>query len=145
VEAVAKKKVKKRKPKEGEDTHTYKSVGLPVNVHYEPWTNDLLKHLSKYGKLSIDLTRQGVRNIVSESLMPLGNGLNTRALRHFRITHLRKYGFMPFDYILFTGWSFRFGFGQLGMPVGNLEDYLHMAWQEYFPKLLVPLDEVLDN
>jgi hypothetical protein len=48
----------------------------------------------------------------------------------------------PFDIILYSGWNFRSGFGSAAIPKGNVNTYLQMAWQEYFPKLLKPIGEL---
>jgi hypothetical protein len=140
--AVAKRKAKK-KPKQGEDNNVYKAIALPTAYEYEPWTLDLLKYMQRNkNRLCFDLTTQRINQLIKEYLHDLDPEITSKSMRHYRITHLRKYQFSPYDTILYTGWTFRTGFGMIGMPTGNLDTYLHSAWTEYFPKLMQPLREL---
>ncbi len=124
-----------------------KTVALPTSAAYEPWTLDLIRwmHKTKKPRLNFSITRKQFWNILREHLsgiMPKkGNSTPKNILRHFRLSHLTEYyQFEPFDLTLYSGWTARTVFGQIGIPAsGNIDSYIHLRWQSYFGKLLVPL------
>ena len=140
--AVARRRAEKN-PKEGEDNIVYKAIALPTHPYYEPWTIDLMRYVVKHHKkLSFDLTRQRVWQLVKENLSTLDPTIHTNNLRQYRLAHLRKYGFSPYDFLLYRGWTARTGFTRFGLPPEK-RVHLRTAWQEYFPKLLKPLSDFL--
>lgn len=139
--AVAKRKlrIKKRKQRANQLQLFFKSIALPTDPRYEPWTKDLMLYLKKRKNLNFDLCRGHVWRIVKQSpvLHQLDPEITTHSLRHYRITHLvEEYDFDRFDLIAVTGWSYKTG---LGIGSGQLDTYLHLRWKKYFPKLLKPL------
>lgn len=141
TEAVAKRRAKKNSKEE--DNLIYKTIALPTHRFYEPWTKDLEKYFNKNNRrLSFDLTRQRVWQLVKENLSILDPAIQTQSLRQYRISHLQEYGFSLNDLILYSGWNYRRSFKMLGIPKEKLI-YLHTAWQEYFPKLLKPIRDLL--
>lgn len=139
--AVAKRKLKRRKrgTRKDELKLFFKTIALPTDPRYEPWTKDLLKYLQKRGNLSFDLSRSHVWKLLkrSPSLHALDPDFTTHDLRHYRITHLvEEYDFQPIDLVAVTGWTYRRG---VGVAAGQLDTYLHIRWKKYFPKLLKPL------
>jgi len=106
-----------------------KIVALPTSLCYEPWTLDLPKQIRSNRKLSFDMTENRVNQIVKENLGSFPR-IHTHSLRHFRATHLvSQYNFDPYYLSAYCGWSFRTGFGNLGMPSGELDVYLHLQWR----------------
>ncbi|MCJ7634598.1 hypothetical protein MUP77_19675, partial [Candidatus Bathyarchaeota archaeon] len=91
-------------------------------------------------------TRFAIWHQIHETLTPLFEDptISVKSLRHFRITHLgTAYQFNPYDLIAMAGWTFRAGLGSMGQPSGQLDSYFHIPWQTYFPKLLVPIDDIM--
>lgn len=127
-----------------------KVVALPISPVYEPWTEDLLRWIqkSKNHKLSFDLTRRRLTQILRENLsniLPKVNKKNPRnPLRHFRLTHLAEYyNFSAMDLTTFAGWSIASASRKMGVPTSsNVDLYIHYRWQTYFPRLLKPLNEL---
>ena len=118
----------------------WKVIALPCNPTFEPWTRDLLRYIKKNGTLTLNLTRQRIWEIVKTSLKPLNPKVRTHSLRHWRITHLADfYNFDPYEVVVYAGWTFKTGLNMMGLPSGQLDTYLHLAWKRYFPKLLRPL------
>lgn len=126
-----------------------KTIALPCSNLYEPWTLDIMKYWRDHGKLSIDMTRKTFWKTYRESigeLLPKKDPHNLRnPLRHFRISHLISlYGFEPYEITAYSGWTLRGTFQSMGVNISpNLDHYAHLAWHQYFKKLLVPLSEVL--
>jgi len=54
---------------------------------------------------------------------------------------VRYYNFDPFDVTAFAGWTYSTGFGGMGVASSQLDTYLHLSWQRYYPKLLKPIEE----
>jgi len=121
-----------------------KSIALPCNPQYEPWTLDLLKWALDHQKqLNFPLNRFSVWRIVSKNLKPILDPMR-KALRenpnrekylnpwrHWRLSHLADiYGFDGYDLTLVSGWTFKTGL-KMGSPV---DSYLHMDWRHYMPK-----------
>lgn len=132
---------RKKKTKQGQKKMLYKMVAIPTNPTYEPWTLDILKYLQRHqARLNFDLTRQRIFQIVRKNLGDHFNGIHPHSLRHFRLTHLvSHYHFDPYDVTAFAGWSYSTGFGGMGVASSQLDTYLHLSWQKYYPKLLKPL------
>jgi len=125
-----------------------KSIALPCNPQYEPWTIDILRWALDHQKqLSFPLNRFSVWRIVSKNLKPILDPMR-KALReipnkekylnpwrHWRLTHLADiYGFDSYDLTLVSGWTFKTSL-MTGAPI---DSYLHLDWRRYLPKLLVP-------
>ena len=127
---VLKLAIAKRKEKE----LVFKSIGLPCNPKYEPWTLDLVRRIKETGNVTFGLTRQRVRQIVKK-YFPYPKEISRKyknPLRHFRLTHLADpYGLTGDEIIRYAGWTFKSRYG-----VGQLDTYLHLGWREYFHKLL---------
>jgi len=127
---------------------TLRVVALPCSMIYEPWTMDLLKWIQNHGKLSFDLTRRRFTQILRENLsgiLPKISKDNLRnPLRHWRINHLYEYyNFNAMQITNYVGWSVSSTSKQMGIPSSpNLDRYIHFRWQEYFPKLLKPLNKL---
>ncbi len=139
--AVAK---RKKKNKDGTTKLVFKSIALPTSPTFEPWTIDLLKHIEQHGTLAFDYTRFNVNQVIHNNFRPLMPNISTmlNPLRHLRITHLvTEYGFNPYDITSYAGWTFKTTAGQMGMASasGQLDAYLHLAWRQYFPKLMIPI------
>jgi len=119
----------------------------PVHPTYEPWTTDLLKWVQKdqQHKLSFDITRMTVQNIVKKNLTQFFPKIHAHSLRHFRITHLiNEYDFTPYQITAYTGWSLKSTFGAMRVQASsNLDIYAHLQWRDYIPKLFKPIDAVL--
>ena len=121
--------VLKRKKKEV----MFKTIGLPCNPKYEPWTLDLLKRIKEKNTIAFDLNRQRIRQIIMKYFpYPEMESKKYNWLRHIRLTHLMEfYGLKGDHIIMYAGWSFK-GY----YKAGQLDDYLHLDWRPYFPKLL---------
>lgn len=143
--------VLKRKTK-NPDSPKFRYIALPVSLHIEPWTRDLLAWMAKHKneELGIPLTRQRVYQLLRENLYkPFGikpdrkeHSLNI--LRHFRVNHLMsEYDFDPMDLVSFCGWSVKTAGREMGFATGQLDTYLHLRWRKYAPKLFKPLGEVV--
>lgn len=131
---VLKRQVKSVK---ADDTVFYKTVALPCDPKYEPWTLDLLKRIKKHKTLAFTLSRHTAWRLVRKNLSPLDPKIHTHSLRHYRISHLlNDYGFDAEDLVAYSGWSFKTVMGMKGMGAGQLDIYAHLAWKRYFPKLL---------
>ncbi len=144
--AVAK---RTKKVKDGEDKQrlSFKIVGIPVHPTYEPWVLDLLKWVQNdpQHKLSFDITRMTVQNIVKKNLERFFPKIHAHSLRHFRITHLiNEYEFTPYQITAYTGWSLKSTFGAMGVQASsNLDIYAHLQWRDYIQKLLRPIDTLI--
>lgn len=128
---------------------TTKIIALPCHPLYEPWTKDLLKWILKRGTLRMDITRHRIRQILRKHLgtkifkLPSTNKRFCSPLRHFRITHLKRYyRFEPMEIICYAGWSLKGGLTRAGMPSGQLSTYLHLDWRDYYPRLLKPIADL---
>ena len=112
----------------------YRSIALPIDPQFEPWTVDIGRHLVKHGELRFNITRRRIHQIVSKRLEGLDPTAHPHTLRHWRLTHLVEYfGFDPYDLTIYAGWTF--GTGLKGAS-GPVDTYLHLDWRRYFPKLL---------
>jgi len=130
----------------------FKSIGIPVNPHFEPWAVDLLRYMSKVKKkaeLTFDLTRKTVWQIMRKRLdpiLPSKSPKNLRnPLRHYRTTHLDVYYRMPAQGIqTITGWTARTAYGAQGMAISsNYDRYVHKDWRSYIDHLLIPILQFL--
>ena len=128
---------------------TFKTVALPTSIKYEPWTLDILQYWREHGSYSIDMTRKTFwktyRESIAELLPKKSPHSSKNPLRHFRISHLISlYGFEPYELSAYAGWTIRGSFQSVGIDVSpNVDHYAHLAWHQYFKKLLVPLADVL--
>jgi len=123
----------------------FKTVALPLNPRYEPWSLEVLKYIKRQGILRFDITDRQVRKIGAKYLKKMfGEKFRIHDLRHKRVTDLiQYYHFDPYEVATFTGWSIRTAFGGIGMSVSPMLDiYSHLAWHKYFPKLLIPLEDL---
>ena len=136
-----------------------RSVALPMNEVYEPWTREIYEYFKKQGKGHVfPFTRQHLGKkakgpfiglqyqILDYTLIEEKDGLKVKttidphfrdfalhALRHLRVAELfGHYGFNPLDAMYYAGWTFK------GMIGGGsiMERYAHLDWRQYFPKLL---------
>jgi integrase len=124
----------------------YKMIALPAREKYEPWTVNLMEwFLDNNKKMGFDLTRQSMYHIVKNVLRRFDFPSYPHALRHFRCTHLvTEYGYNAADVAAITGWKMQTGFNLLSMASPMMDTYLHLTWREYFPKLVKPIDQLLD-
>jgi len=126
-----------------------KLIALPCSKVFEPWTEDLLRHISKTGTLSFNLTRQRVwqlyRTYLSPFLKPKNKRNKKNPLRHFRLTHLvSEYDFNAFDLTVYSGWTLNTSAGMFGIQTSpQAGQYIHLKWKDYFPKLLKPLEDMI--
>jgi len=135
--AVAKRRKKKKRKGKTVSVLVYKTIALPTNPKFEPWTVDLLKHIVKSGNLTFSLTRQRIWQIVKQCLTHLDTHIHPHSFRHYRISHLvQVYDFNAYNITAYSGWTFKTSFGKMGMGSGQLDIYLHLSWKNYFPKLL---------
>ncbi len=127
-----------------------KVIALPTTPEYEPWTMDIIKYMVKVKKkqdLSFNITRKHFWKILRDNLSGIlpSKGRNNikNPLRHFRLTHLTEYyQFEPYDLTLISGWTVGTTFGALGIRASaNIDSYVHLRWQSYFPKLLQPIKQ----
>ena len=117
----------------------FRVVALPGKLEYEPWLFDLLKHhRDNNRRLSFDLTRQRVGQIVKKELRMLDPTVSPNKLRTYRIAHLvRKYGFDQIDLMAYLGMQMK---TSRELTELNIIDTSHdSAWKRYFPKLLKPI------
>jgi hypothetical protein len=125
-----------------------KSVALPCDPKYEPWTLDLLKWIKQKGILSFPCTRQTFRIHVREAMKDVlpQKSLHSikNPMRHFRISHLISYYQLePYEITAYTGWTIAGTFRQMGIAVSsNLDAYAHLQWRQYFPRLLKPIAQM---
>lgn len=97
--------------------------------------------------LQFNMSRPTVESIIRKELsrfLPDKSKHNRKNwLRHARITHLRRdYHFDAFDLTNFAGWTLGGGMaGEGGSAM--LDTYVHAGWESWYPKLLVPLTEIL--
>ena len=128
---------------------TFKAIALPIRMEYEPWTYDLLKHYDKHKKLTFDHTRQYFRQTFRRALKgllpPKSPHTPKNLLRHYRLSHLMEY--YQFDAVQlsnYSGWTIKTAFGKQGMNASsNIDFYIHLAWRQYFRKLLRPIDQLI--
>jgi hypothetical protein len=127
---------------------TLKTVALPCNPKYEPWTLSLLRHYKEKKTLSFPITRQwfwkNYRQALKDLLPQKSLHSIKNPLRHFRINHIIEYyGFLPYDVATYSGWTIASTFGRIGIPVSsNIDAYSHLAWRMYFPRLLLPITQM---
>lgn len=123
----------------------FKTIGLPLNPAYEPWSLEIIKYIRRQGILRFDVSDRQVRKIGAKYLKKLfGERFRIHDLRHLRTTHLVSlYQFDPYEVASFTGWSIRTAFGGIGIGVSPMMDiYTHLAWQRYIKKMFVPIHEL---
>jgi len=127
-------------------------VALPLNERYEPWGKELLAYFKTKGnELVFPFTRQTLGSYAAKALDGLEydiasqniNGVHVEAhkrdasnhfLRHIRASELSYYyGFRAEDLATYCGWTIQ----NAGMT-DVMARYLHLSWQSYFPKLLIP-------
>lgn len=136
---IAKRKKKSRKKEPSiEDLIVFKTIALPCDPKFEPWTIDLLKWISKHKTLTFPVTRTWAWHLVRENLRELDPTVHTHSLRHYRITHLIDYyGFDPYEVTVYAGWTIKRTAGAMGFQAGSpIDIYTHLTWRRYFPKLL---------
>jgi len=123
----------------------YKLIALPVHTSFEPWTADLLKRIAGNKKLEFDLTRVSVNKIVRESLASLlGREIRAKDLRQTRLEHLAKlYGFDPYDLAAVAGKVVHRNLIMVEQTPEGMEEMLELAWRRYFPKLQVPIRDLV--
>lgn len=127
----------------------FKAIALPIGLKYEPWTFDLLKYYKKHRKLTFDHTRQYFRQTFRRALKgllpPKSPHTPKNMLRHYRLSHLMEY--YQFDAIQlsnYSGWTIKTAFDKQGMNASsNIDFYIHLAWRQYFRKLLRPIDQLI--
>lgn len=145
--AIAKQKKKQKDEEAAPQTLKVKTKIVPIICHpdYEPFCIDLLKWIAKKKKLQFNFTGQTASNIVKRNLRRLDPRIHHHSLRHYRINHLiRNYNFNPYQISAYVGWSLKGVFGSMGMAASsNLDIYSHLSWQDYLPKLMVPIKSVL--
>lgn len=115
----------------------FRVVALPCKLDYEPWTLNLAKHIRENGRLSFDLTRQRVAQIVKKELGTFGLTVSPDKLRTYRISHLvKEYGFDQIDLMAYLGIPMKPSreLANLDMPDTSLD----LSWKRYFQKLLKP-------
>jgi len=122
----------------------FKQIALPCDPKYEPWTLDLVKRITWKGTLSFNFVRQTAYLRIRDEFRRQGYDVHPHTLRHWRLSHLmQNYGFEPYDISIYSGWSIRSTFNQMGMQASsNIDIYAHLTWNKYFPKLLIPIREV---
>jgi len=122
----------------------FKQIALPCDPKYEPWTLDLVKRITMKGTLSFNFVRKTAHERIKWEFARQGLNVHPHTLRHWRISHLmQNYGFEPYDVSLYSGWSIKSTFNQMGMQASsNIDLYAHLSWSKYFPKLLIPIREV---
>lgn len=124
--------------------HVVRSVALPMNPEYEPWTKDIIKawgngnpwDISRHHAWAANRMRfrdmvYNVKSREGEKWKPLTN----HGLRHIRIKELiQTYGFTPLEIQRFVGWTA----GSLKSQGVNpmMDTYFSLVWRDYFPKLL---------
>ena len=119
----------------------FRVVALPCKLDYEPWTLDLLKHIRENKRLSFDLTRQRVGQIVKKELHMLGSNVNPNKLRTYRIAHLvKEYGFDQYDLMAYLGMQIRTS--PKLTELGIIDTSPTSAVSRYFSKLLKPIYRV---
>ena len=133
-----------------------RSIALPLNPRYEPWTESLYKYFKSHGDRKVfPFTRQKASRYASKAFEGLTypiykykiweNGkvkdepkkhskpFATHALRHLRTSELIEYyGFTGADLSIYGGWTLQNTLA-VGSAVGR---YAHLNWRQYFPKLL---------
>jgi integrase len=115
----------------------FRVVALPCKLEYEPWTIDLVKHILENKRLSFDLTRQRVGQIVRKELQMLDSRVNPSKLRAYRISHLAKeYSFDQMDLMAYLGLPMKTSRELTGLEITDTSN--GSAWRGYFPKLLKP-------
>jgi len=140
TQAVARRRAKSKKDP---NSKSYKIIGLPTSQHYEPWTLDLLKYKQSTGKLSFDLQRKRVWEIVKENLSDLDPSVRPHSLRLWRLDHLvTEYGvdaYVELPFIAGRSFGNVFAAGSRPSSAAMLDIFLHGQWRSYFPKLLRPM------
>ena len=141
--AIARRRLKTEKEKE--QGFIPKVIAIPCTPQYEPFTEELLRWVTQHDTLSFPLTRRSVHRIVKQNLRELDPKVSPQSLRRWRIIHLvERYRFDPYDLTSYAGWSVKYNFGAVRMPVSpQLYVSMYNAWQKYFPKLLKPIQEVM--
>jgi len=127
--------------------HVIRSVALPLNPKYEPWTKQLVEDWGPNHDINPwNISRQhawaanrlwfkGMYYNVKGGMGESWKGLGNHGLRHIRIKELiQTYGLSPLEIQRFVGWTA----GSLkGLGVNPMMDtYFSLYWRDYFPKLL---------
>ena len=148
--------------RQGRERH----IALPLEEQYEPWSKSLYGYFLQTGQKAVfPFTRQRIWQYVKETEVFKGltypieryivkkkGELEKRpipahkrlfrlhALRHLRATELVSYyGFDGFNLATYGGWTYH----TMAQTSSIMDRYLSLSWQSYFPKLLVPLDEIM--
>ena len=154
---VIKVAILKRKTKDP-SSPKFRYVALPTDPLYEPWTVDLIKYMKQQAieketslTLQVNLTRQRVYQIIRDRIYPKFGIKPNRELhfcnilRHYRLSHLvSEYNFGIMDLVAYAGWSVKAAAGRMGIAAGQSHLYLHLKWRKYYPKLLIPLEKLLE-
>jgi hypothetical protein len=130
-----------------------RSVALPLDPKYEPWTNDLLiyclnRQTEDRNKDIFNVSPRTIQRYAQKHFKGLSyyiekygdvpghyRNILTHGLRHIRATELlNRYGFDGIDITIFCGWSIT---REVGMPK-MAKRYVYGQWARYFPKLLIP-------
>ena len=115
----------------------FRVVALPCDLDFEPWSLDLLRYLSANKRLSFDLTRQRVGQIVKNDLGMLDSNVSPNKLRVYRISHLvKEYGFDQIDLMAYLGIPMKLSRELADLNLPDISPDL--SWKRYFPKLLKP-------
>lgn len=123
-----------------------KTIPIPINPKYEPWSKDIIQYILRNGVLRFDITDGMARSIARKYLKKLfGDWFRFHSLRHIRISHLiQYYNFDPYEISTFAGWSFRTAFAGMGIQASPMLDiYAHLSLNRIVAKLLVPLEDLL--
>lgn len=135
-----------------------RSVALPLNREYEPFTKPLVEYYQKHPNGPVfPITRHKVWSFANTAFNGLHypidsykiyeNGTITQqvtdhvkpfgahALRHIRATELiERYGFDGIDLSIYGGWTLK---SMIGVG-SSMSRYAHLNWRRYFPKLIKP-------
>ena len=111
--------------------HPKRIIALPIDKKYEPWSYNLIEYFDKLDAKDpvIPYSRHTIARICKANGFAETGRLNP--LRHIRLTHLADfYTFDSFDLVIYAGWKFQ----SVGVG-GPIDNYIHLSWQKYFPKL----------
>jgi hypothetical protein len=124
--------------------HVVRSVALPMNPRFEPWTRDIVEAWSEGNPwtLNRDEAWAGNREVFAGLRYQANHGgsialkpVSNHGLRHIRTKELiQLYGFSPVEVQRFLGWTA----GSLRSQGVNpmMDVYFSLVWRDYFPRLL---------
>ena len=131
-----------------------KTIALPVEECYEPWTQSILDYFKRKhpDDLAFDVSTRQMEADAAEAFKGLWYWIpdyadvpghwkefSTHALRYMRTDQLiAYYGFDGLDLAIFCGWSLR---REQSMPAmgARYAALIYRQWSRYFPKLLKPI------